>query len=51
MVHTANMESISIDEALDKAVMPDKMKRILNATTQMVQSIFVSMSNSWTRYT
>ncbi len=40
MVHTAKWESISIDEALDKALMPEKMKRILNARTQMVLSIY-----------
>ena len=39
-VHTAQRETISIHEALDKAVMPEKMKLILKARTQMVESIY-----------
>ena len=39
-VHTAQRETISIREALEKAVMPDKMKVILRARTQMVESIY-----------
>jgi hypothetical protein len=38
-VHTVNRETISIDEALEKAVMSDKMKLILKVRTQMVQCI------------
>ena len=38
-VHTAQRETISIHEALEKAVMPDKMKLILKIRTQMVESI------------
>ena len=32
--------SITIDEALEKAVRPDMMKRILKARTQMVESMY-----------
>jgi hypothetical protein len=39
-VHTAQRETISIHEALEKAVMPEKMKLILKARTQMVESIY-----------
>ena len=39
-VHTAQKETISIHEALEKAVMPEKMKLILKARTQMVESIY-----------
>ena len=39
-VHTSRKESISIDEALQKAVRPDMMKRILKARTQMVESMY-----------
>ena len=39
-VHTAERETISIHEALEKAVMPDKMKLILKARTQMVESMY-----------
>ena len=39
-VHTAQRETISIHEALEKAVMPEKMKLILKARTQMVESMY-----------
>ena len=39
-VHTTQRETISIREALEKAVMPEKMKLILKARTQMVESIY-----------
>ena len=39
-VHTSRKESISIDEALQKAVRPVMMKRILKARTQMVESMY-----------
>ena len=39
-VHTSRKESITIDEALEKAVRPDMMKRILKARTQMVESLY-----------
>jgi hypothetical protein len=39
-VHTAQRETISIREALEKAVMPEKMKLILKGRTQMVESIY-----------
>ena len=39
-VHTTQTETISIHEALEKAVMPDKMKLILKARTQMVESMY-----------
>jgi hypothetical protein len=39
-VHTAQRETISIRESLEEAVMPDKMKVILRARTQMVESIY-----------
>ena len=44
-VHTSRKESITIDEALEKAVIekafrPDMMKRILKARTQMVESLY-----------
>ena len=39
-VHTSRKESITIDEALEKAVRPDMMKRILKARTQMVESMY-----------
>jgi hypothetical protein len=39
-VHTAQRETISIREALEKAVIPEKMKLILKARTQMVESIY-----------
>jgi hypothetical protein len=39
-VHTAQRETISIHEALVKAVMPEKMKLILKARTQMMESIY-----------
>jgi hypothetical protein len=38
-VHTSQKESIGIDEVL-QAVRPDMMKRILNARTQMVESMY-----------
>jgi hypothetical protein len=39
-VHTAQRETISIREALEKAAMPEKMKVILRARIQMVESIY-----------
>ena len=39
-VHTAQRETTSIHEALEKAVMPEKMTLILKARTQMVESIY-----------
>jgi hypothetical protein len=39
-VHTSRKESITIDEALAKAVRPDMMKRILKARTQMVERLY-----------
>jgi adenylosuccinate synthase len=39
-VNTVQRETISIEEALEKAVMPEKMKLILKARTQMVESIY-----------
>ena len=39
-VHTAQRETIAIHEALEKAVMSDKMKLILKVRTQMVESIY-----------
>jgi len=39
-VHTAQRETIFILEALEKTVMPDKMKLILKARTQMLESIY-----------
>ena len=39
-VHTAQRETISIREAMEKAVMPEKMKLILKARTQMVESMY-----------
>jgi hypothetical protein len=33
-------ETISMHEALEKAVMPNKMKLILKARTQMVESMY-----------
>ena len=39
-VHTTQRETISIREALEKAVMPEKMKLILKTRTQMVESIY-----------
>ena len=39
-VHTAQRETISIREALEIAVMPEKMKLILKARTQMVESMY-----------
>ncbi len=39
-VHTAQRETISIREALEKPVMPEKMKLILKARTQMVEIIY-----------
>ncbi len=39
-VHTAQRETISICEALEKGVMPEKMKVILRVRTQMVESIY-----------
>jgi len=39
-IHTSRKESITIDEALEKAVRPDMMKRILKARTQMVESMY-----------
>ena len=39
-VHTSRKESITIDEALEKAVRPDMTKRILKARTQMVKSMY-----------
>ena len=38
-VHTAQRETISIHEAIEKAVMTDKMKLILKVRTKMVESI------------
>ena len=38
-VHTAQRETIFIHEALEKTVMPNKMKLILKARTQMVESM------------
>ena len=39
-VHTTQRETISIREALEKAVMSEKMKLILKARTLMVESIY-----------
>jgi hypothetical protein len=39
-VHTTQRETISIREELEKVVMPEKMKLILKARTQMVESIY-----------
>jgi hypothetical protein len=39
-VHTTLRETISIHEALEKAVMSEKMKLILKVRTQMVESIY-----------
>ena len=39
-VHTKQQETVSIDAALEKAVMPDLMKRILKVKTQMVQNMY-----------
>ena len=39
-VHTAQRETISIHEALQKAVRSDKMKVILKARTQMVEIMY-----------
>jgi ferredoxin len=39
-VHTSPKESISIDEALEKAIRPDMMKLILKARTKMVESMY-----------
>ena len=39
-VHTAQRETISIHEALDKTVMSEKMKLILKVRTQMVERIY-----------
>ena len=39
-VHTTQREMISIHEALEKVVMTDKMKLILKARTQMVESMY-----------
>ena len=39
-VHTAQRETISIHEALEKAVMSEKMTLILKTRTQMVESIY-----------
>jgi hypothetical protein len=39
-VHTAQRETISIEETLEKAVIPEKMKLILKVRTQMVESIY-----------
>ena len=39
-VHTAQRETISIHEALEKAVMSEKMTLILKVRTQMVESIY-----------
>ena len=39
-VHTAQRETISRDEALEKADIQDMMKHILKVRTQMVQSIY-----------
>ena len=39
-VHTAQRETISIHEAIEKAVMTDKMKLILKARIQIVESMY-----------
>jgi hypothetical protein len=39
-VHTAQRETISIEETLEKTVIPEKMKLILKVRTQMVESIY-----------
>jgi hypothetical protein len=39
-VHTSQRETISIEEAIEKGVMSEKMKLILKARTQMVESIY-----------
>jgi hypothetical protein len=39
-VHTVQRETISIEEALEKSVMLEKLKLILKARTQMVESIY-----------
>ena len=39
-VHTAQRETISIRESLEKDVMTEKMKLILKTRTQMVESIY-----------
>jgi hypothetical protein len=42
---TSPKESISIDEALEKAVRPDMIKLILKARTQMIQSVYKYFEN------
>ena len=39
-VHTSQRETISIHEALEKTVMPEKMTLILKDRTQMVERIY-----------
>jgi len=45
-VHTTQRETISIREALEKDVMTEKMKLILKARTQMVESIYRSFETT-----